>query len=162
MSDVTYKIIKDVKRIPRKCRLKRVYKQTFIWKKKKLKRSFFSKKQSIDLPHVLLVRMFRRNVYLHISDLSGTLRFSLSAGYNFIGRNKIAYMAIISLTLQFLAILEQLQYKKLFIEFRNMRQGRFAFIKTLKKFKKAFKFVGCMYRFNLQFNGCRHKKVRRK
>ncbi len=135
MSLLKYNIISEKIHKIRDCRSKWEFKQTLVWKNKKLKRILSRIIQDTNLPYILQVRMFRNNVFLHISDLSGVLRFTLSSGYNFYGKNKTAFMAVVTLTYEFLKVLNQLQYTKLFIEFRNCRFQRFAFLKSLKNFR---------------------------
>jgi ribosomal protein S11 len=73
-------------------------------------------------------------------------------------------MALITVTTNFLKRLYKYGIRYVFFKFKNYRRGRFAIRKTLRRFKRKFrfKFIAIFTEVHVSFNGCRKKKLRRK
>nr|WAK85029.1 ribosomal protein S11 [Amicula sp. isolate GU52X-4 cfCalB7] len=118
--------------------------------------------QSENLVTYIIDIMFTKtNTLLTISDSSGNLKFSYSAGlFNITGKSKAKRYLVLNNFLKNLeSKLKFLKLKPLALHLKNVYFNRFWIIKKLKKKK----FIKIVKNFNLYpYNGCRRKKVRRK
>lgn len=119
------------------------------------------------LPYLITVSFFRRNIFFTAADFQGRIKVWTNAGrFGFKGRNKTEYMAIITVTQGFLKKVWNYGIRYVFFKFKNFRRSRNAIRKALRMNKKKkqyrLKFLGIWTELHISFNGCRHKKLRRK
>lgn len=111
--------------------------------------------------YILNISFARSNTLLHITDFSGALKFSCSAGnLSFTGKNKRAKTPVLK---AFIRILNQklkiLRKKPVALHLKNVGSKKFWITEALKK-KLFIKVIRC---FNVHpYNGCRKRKIRRK
>jgi ribosomal protein S11 len=111
--------------------------------------------------YIITISFSKSNASLHITDFSGTLKFSCSAGnLSFIGKQKKARTPVLKAILRVLnQKLKALQKKPVALHLKNVGFKKRWIVKRLWK-KLLVKVVRC---FNTHpHNGCRKRKARRK
>ena len=117
-------------------------------------------------PYLLTVSFFRRNIFFNLSNHLGQTNFWTNAGRNhFQGRDKIDYMAVISMTEIFLRRIWVSGFNWIILNFKNYNRLNRAVKRGIKwSLKKGFqlKFISFSVKNEIAFNGCRRKKKRRR
>lgn len=118
-------------------------------------------RRSSSVSYTIDISFSKVNILLHITDFSGKLKFSSSAGsLSHKGKSKKVRILIIkSMINLLLKNCSFLQSKPIALHLKNVK-----FLKRwiVRKFKKKF-FIQTVKSFSIySYNGCRKKKIRRK
>lgn len=116
--------------------------------------------------HLLIISSFRRNVFFTLTNSEGQTRYSMSAGQSgFAGQARIARLALITVTENFLQKIWNQGIHAVFLIFKNYSKHYRAVIKGIKSIlekKYSFKIISLTVKTQTVFNGCRRKKRRRR
>ena len=118
-------------------------------------------KKNIFIMYIIKIYFSKKNTLFHISDFSGNILFSYSAGsFQQKGKRKIARSKILRKFYRLLVSkLKFIKKLPVAVHFKNVDSNMFWF---LKKLKKKFFITFVKYSYHYSYNGCRKKKVRRK
>lgn len=111
--------------------------------------------------YVIDITFSKTNIFLHVMDYSGKLKFFCSAGSTeYKGKKKKSHFLVLTKMFGILGLkLKVLKNQPIALHLKNVGSAKFRIIKALKKkfFIKVVKF------FSLYpYNGCRKKKMKRK
>lgn len=132
------------------------------------KRWIAKRKTFSNLPYVITVSHFRRNIFFTAANLRGQTKLWINSGRcGFKGRNKVNKMAVLTLAKFFFQKVRDYGIKYAIFKFKNFSRNRWQVrnaLKDLKKIKKKrrLKFLAFLIENQTSFNGCRAKKKRRK
>jgi ribosomal protein S11 len=147
-------------------RNKQQSKRRYIKSKSFIKIPWKSKPKTFSLyPYIIIVSFFRRNLFLNLTDLKGQTKIWINAGQcGFSGRAKVAYMASVSIMQNFIQRIWKYGARVVILKFKNgigpRRSIKRAIVQNRILYK--FRFISFVYSLKLAFNGCRHKKKRRR
>jgi len=148
--------------------LRKNYKKEIIRKKKLThthKEWISSSKTYSSYPYLLTISFFRRNIFFNVSDFNGKTKYWTNAGRNnFFGKTKIAKLAVITMTENFIKKIWKYGIRCVIMKFNKRGTKRYPILKGIKRGLKnhPIKFVGILTKLDITFNGCRRKKTRRK
>lgn len=128
------------------------------WIKKSLKYSSY--------PYLLVISCFRRNVFFNLTNYKGQTKYWTCSGqFGFRGKTKVARMALITVTENFIKRIWEGGARNIILVFKNYNRRHTAMTRGIKlALKKNYlvKFVSLTIKTQIIFNGCRRKKKRRR
>jgi ribosomal protein S11 len=119
------------------------------------------KKENNLITYIIYIKFSRSNTSLHITDFSGTLKFSCLAGnLSFKGRDKKARNPVLKAVIKVIRKkFKMLQHKPVALHLKNVGRKKRYIIKKLEN-ELSIQIIKC---FSLYpYNGCRKKKIRRR